>query len=203
MSELHVVMGGKHRHNSGNCERCGVWRRSLHRDHIVPKCKGGVDDPSNIQNLCANCHEDKTVIDLTGMPLSLAARQKQSRAQAGKTISPQRRAAIIESHALAEVKEKCGAAARESWKDPEVAAARVSGTRRWRESMTPGERQALLDKMHAGMRTPEALARRSANTSAQWAKLDVGQRSARVANWSNAGSEASTKEARARRAGEK
>jgi 5-methylcytosine-specific restriction endonuclease McrA len=53
---------------------CGIWRRSLHRDHIVPKFKGGGNEPENIQLICANCHEDKTVMDLTGEALSLAAR---------------------------------------------------------------------------------------------------------------------------------
>jgi len=53
---------------SGNCQKCDTWRRSLHRDHIVPKCKGGMDDDSNIQWICANCHEDKTREDLKGRP---------------------------------------------------------------------------------------------------------------------------------------
>ncbi len=46
---------------NGNCSKCGTWRQSLHRDHIVPKWKGGSNDPSNRQLLCANCHEDKTL----------------------------------------------------------------------------------------------------------------------------------------------
>jgi 5-methylcytosine-specific restriction endonuclease McrA len=58
---------------------CGTWRRSLHRDHIIPKFKGGGDEPENIQLICANCHEDKTVADLTGEALSLAARQARER----------------------------------------------------------------------------------------------------------------------------
>lgn len=56
------------RSKSGPCAFCGTQRRSLHRDHIVPKWKGGNDDDSNIQFLCANCHEDKTRIDLKGSP---------------------------------------------------------------------------------------------------------------------------------------
>lgn len=54
------------RNNSGNCVKCGLWRRSLHRDHIIPKFKGGTDDSSNIQFICANCHEDKTREDFIG-----------------------------------------------------------------------------------------------------------------------------------------
>jgi len=48
------------RRPSGNCKFCGVFRHSLHRDHIIPKFKGGSDDPSNWQYICANCHEDKS-----------------------------------------------------------------------------------------------------------------------------------------------
>lgn len=46
--------------DSGYCSKCGVWRKSLHWDHIIPRWAGGLDEPSNIQKLCANCHEDKT-----------------------------------------------------------------------------------------------------------------------------------------------
>lgn len=53
---------------SGNCLRCGMWRKSLHREHIIPRCKGGSEEPDNIQWLCANCHEDKTREDMTGRP---------------------------------------------------------------------------------------------------------------------------------------
>jgi HNH endonuclease len=60
----------------------------------VPKFKGGTDDPSNIQLICANCHEDKTVQDLTGWPLSPAARLAQSQAQFGKPCSDKRRESI-------------------------------------------------------------------------------------------------------------
>ena len=45
---------------SGKCLYCETHRVSLHRDHIIPKSLGGSDDKSNIQYLCANCHEDKT-----------------------------------------------------------------------------------------------------------------------------------------------
>jgi 5-methylcytosine-specific restriction protein A len=32
-------------------------------DHIVPKAKGGTDEHSNLQSLCAPCHEIKTEED--------------------------------------------------------------------------------------------------------------------------------------------
>lgn len=53
---------------SGPCQKCGTVRRSLHREHIVPRWKGGSDEPDNIQWLCANCHEDKTREDMIGRP---------------------------------------------------------------------------------------------------------------------------------------
>lgn len=33
-------------------------------DHIIPKAKGGTDDPDNLQSLCAPCHDAKTEADL-------------------------------------------------------------------------------------------------------------------------------------------
>lgn len=48
---------------SGTCQFCGTYRRTLHKDHIVPRALGGADDPTNWQFLCANCHEDKTVAE--------------------------------------------------------------------------------------------------------------------------------------------
>jgi hypothetical protein len=46
---------------SGNCKICGIYRESLHRDHIQPRWDGGSDEPDNIQFICANCHQDKTL----------------------------------------------------------------------------------------------------------------------------------------------
>lgn len=55
---------------SGPCKLCGIWRYSLHRDHILALCNGGTEDEDNIQWICANCHEDKTRFDLTGRKFS-------------------------------------------------------------------------------------------------------------------------------------
>ena len=62
----------------GNCPKCGVLRKTLHRDHILARCNGGLDTPENIQLLCANCHEDKTGEDLKGRVFSTEARTKMS-----------------------------------------------------------------------------------------------------------------------------
>jgi hypothetical protein len=50
--------------NSGYCAICGMYRESLHRDHIIPKWAGGSHGPENIQYICANCHQDKTIEEI-------------------------------------------------------------------------------------------------------------------------------------------
>jgi 5-methylcytosine-specific restriction endonuclease McrA len=32
-------------------------------DHIVPLADGGVDNPSNLQGLCWDCHQDKSYVE--------------------------------------------------------------------------------------------------------------------------------------------
>ncbi len=53
----------KKKRKSGDCQRCGTFREALHRDHIIPKWNGGIDDETNVQYLCANCHEEKTLLE--------------------------------------------------------------------------------------------------------------------------------------------
>src|SRR6266581_2747923 len=65
---------------SGNCPHCGTWRLRLHRDHIIPRWKGGTNTSENIQYLCANCHEDKTREDMIGKPISSESKKKLSQA---------------------------------------------------------------------------------------------------------------------------
>lgn len=40
------------------CRRCGS-HRDLTVDHVVPRVKGGTDDPSNLQTLCGSCNSSK------------------------------------------------------------------------------------------------------------------------------------------------
>lgn len=43
------------------CALCGSpWASGFHLDHIIPRSKGGTDDPSNLQWLDRACHSRKT-----------------------------------------------------------------------------------------------------------------------------------------------
>jgi len=46
------------------CQACGRISDNLEVDHITPVSRGGTDDDSNLQSLCAGkglCHEQKTL----------------------------------------------------------------------------------------------------------------------------------------------
>lgn len=45
------------------CEKAGRVKLASEVDHIVPLHKGGTDDLTNLQGLCADCHVDKTSLD--------------------------------------------------------------------------------------------------------------------------------------------
>jgi 5-methylcytosine-specific restriction endonuclease McrA len=49
------------------CELCGVFAevRALQVDHIVPRSRGGTDDPDNLQALCYRCNSMKRDRDTT------------------------------------------------------------------------------------------------------------------------------------------
>lgn len=51
------------------CRACfgrGYITPATQVDHIVPKAKGGTDERSNLQPLCARCHADKTQVESSG-----------------------------------------------------------------------------------------------------------------------------------------
>ena len=43
------------------CERQGRVRLATQRDHIKPLAEGGADDGDNVQGLCFDCHEAKSL----------------------------------------------------------------------------------------------------------------------------------------------
>ena len=52
--------------DKGLCQehrRDGKLRTGNNVDHILSKAKGGTDDPSNLELLCADCHKAKTAKD--------------------------------------------------------------------------------------------------------------------------------------------
>lgn len=42
------------------CKRLGRVTLATQRDHIKALAEGGADDDSNVQGLCADCHEAKS-----------------------------------------------------------------------------------------------------------------------------------------------
>lgn len=50
------------------CKRLGRIRAAGEVDHIVPKAKGGTDDPSNLQAINRECHKVKTLEDNGAKP---------------------------------------------------------------------------------------------------------------------------------------
>ena len=65
---------------SGNCALCGTFRNVLDRDHKVPKAMGGSNEPSNIQLICQNCHQDKTREDLKKMKVGERCKKGRTKA---------------------------------------------------------------------------------------------------------------------------
>ena len=45
------------------CERKGRVSEAVEIDHIIPLSKGGTNDPSNLQGLCLDHHQQKTARD--------------------------------------------------------------------------------------------------------------------------------------------
>jgi 5-methylcytosine-specific restriction enzyme A len=45
------------------CQQQGKVKAATQRDHIVALSEGGLDDPSNTQGLCDDCHEGKSLAE--------------------------------------------------------------------------------------------------------------------------------------------
>lgn len=86
----------------GNCAICGIWRKVLAIDHIIPFWKykrglveGDPDAPSNIQLLCDNCHADKTRDEKP--PMSDEGREKIRQKMVGRVFSEEHKARLSQS----------------------------------------------------------------------------------------------------------
>jgi len=94
-AEQYEQMFAETESNLRACPKCGAVVVTLHRDHIIPRSKGGTNDKSNIQLICANCHDAKTKTDLAdfyakgsgmkGKTHSAETRAKMSAAQFGRS----------------------------------------------------------------------------------------------------------------------
>ena len=54
------------RRDCGLCQVCAARGRvtaANQVDHIIPKVKGGSDEPDNLQSICDPCHRDKSARD--------------------------------------------------------------------------------------------------------------------------------------------
>lgn len=61
--KLRLVILKRDKHLCQYCLAKGYPVPGNEVDHIVPKSKGGSDDPANLQVLCSPCHRDKTIRD--------------------------------------------------------------------------------------------------------------------------------------------
>ena len=55
----------------GYCEYCGAEDRELTVDHIVPRSRGGADEPYNFAVACRSCNSSKGARDVTEFVTSL------------------------------------------------------------------------------------------------------------------------------------
>ena len=138
--------------NSGPCSKCGIFRNSLHRDHIIPKWRGGLNVEANIQLLCANCHEDKTNQELQTpeYKLSVSIRSRGNTYALGHIPTPENLANLITArrrwyqthsspligtHHTDATKAKMSAAGFKRWSNPEERAKRSIATTGSRNGM--------------------------------------------------------------------
>lgn len=61
--KLRKVILTRDQHLCQECKRSGRIVSGNHVDHINPKSNGGMDEPNNLECLCAPCHGAKTARD--------------------------------------------------------------------------------------------------------------------------------------------
>lgn len=170
---------------TGTCRFCGSTRRRLHKDHIAPRALGGVDDPTNWQYLCANCHEDKTYAErqtewkafarnsMLGRRWTAEQRKRQGDRQRGKVRGPYKNK---KPPLTAEQREKIRAA----WTPEMRAAARARNTGRV-AGPCPEERKKKIATASKGKeRTAKQRARHSERVRAWWGSLSAEDKQRRL-----------------------
>lgn len=45
------------------CKQCDRLTAATQVDHIINKASGGTDDETNLQSICDDCHEQKTITE--------------------------------------------------------------------------------------------------------------------------------------------
>ena len=154
----------------------------MHRDHIIPKCKGGTDEEINIQWLCANCHEDKTREDLTGFNTTPIRKSLSAEHRARLIASRQGRIVTAETRAKQSAALKGKPASRGSgWKHSEDARAKISATQTGKpklklrgKSFTEAHRQHLSESLKGKPKSPShILASQLGRVEAELAKLKM------------------------------
>lgn len=160
---------------SGNCMKCGTYRERLQRDHIIPRFKNGSDDESNIQHLCANCHEDKSKLEMhEWYDLNREMWREKGRE---RWKDPEYRARLTQ-HArkkpnratTPEARQKMSESSKKRWQDPAYRAKQIrDGKARWKD---PAYRANVTNNLPRGERNassrPEVRAKISASVTAYY-----------------------------------
>jgi HNH endonuclease/NUMOD3 motif len=124
------------------CHECGVDRPRLVTHHIVPRHKGGTNDPDNLVQICDNCHADHHY-GPNADSISWEANHTEE-------VNAKRAATMRDRWADPEVRLRINTA-RDAANTPEVRARRAEGVSRALKGLkfTP-EHKAALSAAHQG-----------------------------------------------------
>ncbi len=122
------------------CSYCGSERGPFHLDHVVPRSRGGPDDPINLVNACRTCNLEKgkrlPSEWLTQVPYHVARIEQRVSSIVAKTARGGRRGEIVTS---APPRIACDACGRQLF--PTLDGMHVAW---WSERGHPGEQTKIL-----------------------------------------------------------